>query len=158
MMYIDVDIEDALLESQEFNDCKDNICMTSSVRQGHESNDTYGILTVDVAETASLALLCVMKSTGPIDSNVAFLTVEPGCTLHGAASTDTAELEQAIKHGAVVAHVVFSLFPHVVVHIVRGHLLEKVDVLVGVKLGHLGKDCRLRALVTRDRLAMDSTG
>ena len=93
--------------------------------------------TVDVAETASLALLRVMQTASPVDSNVAFLAVETSSALHTTTCANTAELEEAIKHRTVVAHVVLALLPHEAVHVVGCDFLKKLDVLVGVELRHL---------------------
>lgn len=102
--------------------------------------------TIDIAETAGLALLGVMKSAGPIDGDVALLTVEAGSALHRTTSADATELKQAIKNRAIVANVVLSLLALIGLHVVGRHPPEKFDVLVGVELGHLIDDCRLRSL------------
>jgi len=52
-----------------------------------------GLHTIDVTETTGFALLCVMKTTSPIHSNVAFASVQSRSTFHTATSADTAELE-----------------------------------------------------------------
>jgi hypothetical protein len=88
----------------------------------------------------------VVKTTRPIDRNVALLAVEAGRTLHAAACADAAELEEAVKDWAVIADIVLGLLSHKGVHVVRRDLLEELDVLVGVKLRHLGRHSRLRAL------------
>lgn len=93
-------------------------------------------LTIDVAETTGFALLGVMESTSPVDCDVAFASVEARSALHAPTSRDTTELEEAIKDGAIVADVEFALLFHEGVHIVWRDLLEKVDILVGMKLGH----------------------
>ena len=102
--------------------------------------------TVDVAETTGLAFLGVMQTTGPVHSNVALAAVQPRRALHAAASADTAELEQSVKDGTVVADVVFALLFAEVVHVVWGDALQEIDVLVGVELGHLVLGCGLCAV------------
>lgn len=94
-------------------------------------------LTIDVAETTGLALLGVMESTSPVDCDVAFSSVEARSAFHAATSGDTTELEEAIKDGTIVADVELALLFHEGVHIVWSDLLEKVDILVRMKLGHL---------------------
>lgn len=96
----------------------------------------YDSLTIDVAETTGFALLGVMKSTSPVDRDVAFASVEARSTLHAATSGDTTELEEAIEDGAIVADVKLALLFHEGVHVVWRDLLEKVDILVRMKLGH----------------------
>ena len=93
-------------------------------------------LTIDVAEATGLALLGVMESTSPVDRDVAFASVEARSALHAATGGDTAELEEAIKDGTIVADIELALLFHEGVHIVGGDLLEKVDILVRMKLGH----------------------
>lgn len=78
-----------------------------------------------------------MKTTCPIDRNVAFATVEACSTLHTATSRDTTELEEAIKHRTIVTDIELALLFHKGIHVVWRHLLEKVDILVGMELGHL---------------------
>ena len=77
-----------------------------------------------------------MKTACPVDSDVAFASVEACRTLHAATSRDTTEFEESIKHRAIVADVELALLFHEGVHIVWRYLLEKVNVLVGMKLGH----------------------
>ena len=50
-------------------------------------------LTIYITKAASFALFGVMKTTGPIDGYVAFLSVEARGTLHTAACADATELE-----------------------------------------------------------------
>ena len=94
------------------------------------------VLTVDVAETTGFALLCVVETASPVDSDVAFSAVQSCGTLHAASSADTAELEQAVKDGTIVADIVFALLLAEVVHVVGSDALEEIDVFVGVELGH----------------------
>lgn len=103
--------------------------------------------TVDIAEAAGLALLCVVQAAGPVDGNVALAAVQASGALHGAAGADAAELEQAVEDRAVVADVVLALLAREVVHVVGRDLVQEVDVLVGVELRHLvlgGRLCALR--------------
>lgn len=87
-----------------------------------------------------------MKSTSPIDRDVALLTVQARCALHRATSADTAELEETIEDRTIVTNVVLCLLACVAVHVVGRDSPEEVNVLVGVELGHLVDDGRLRAL------------
>ncbi len=88
----------------------------------------------------------MVETTRPIHGNVTFVAVESRSTLHAATGADPTELEEAVENGAVVADVVLALLTHVGIHVVGRHLLEEVDVLVRVKLGHFCEDGRLRAL------------
>lgn len=103
-------------------------------------------LTIDIAEATCFTLLGVMQTTSPVDSNVAFAAVQAGCALHCATCADTAKLEQAVKHGTVIADVVFALLLSKVVHVVWRDLVQKVDVLVCVELRHLVLGGRFGAL------------
>lgn len=105
--------------------------------------------TVDIAEATGFALLGVVKTTGPVDSNVALLSVQSGSSLHAATSTDAAEFEEAVKYRAVITDVVFALLAHVAVHIVRGDFLEEVNIVVGVELCHFATSRWLGALLSR---------
>ena len=96
--------------------------------------------TVDVTEAASFAFLCVMQTTGPVDGNVALVTVQARGALHRAAGTDAAELEQTIENRTIVANVVFALLAHETVHVVGRNLLEELNVFICVKLCHFGSD------------------
>jgi hypothetical protein len=89
-----------------------------------------------------------MKSTGPVDGNVAFLPVEARGTLHTTACADTTELEQTIEYGTVITDVVLSLLPHIAIHVVGRDLLEEIDVVIGVELGHFASSRWLGALLT----------
>lgn len=106
------------------------------------------VLTIDIAETTGLRLLRVMKPASPVDRDVALLAIQASGTLHAAASADTTKLEETIKDRTVVAHVVLALLAHVVVHVIRGHLLKEVDVVVGMKLCHFAPSRWFRALLT----------
>ncbi len=103
-------------------------------------------LTVDVAEPAGLALLCVMQTSGPVDRDVTLATVETSGTLHAASCADAAELKQTVKDRTIVSDIVLPLLFRVVVHVVWRDSLEEVDVFVCVELGHFKLVCRLRTL------------
>ena len=81
-------------------------------------------LTIDVAEATCFALLCVVETASPVHGDVALAAVQPCGTLHAASSADTAELEQTVKDGTVVADVVPALL--------LGEVLEEADVERGV--------------------------
>lgn len=102
--------------------------------------------TIDITEPTSLALFSVVKSAGPIDGNVALLSVEASSALHRATSADAAELEQAVEDRTIVANVVLCLLALVGLHIVGRYPSKKFYVLVGVKLRHLIDDCGFRSL------------
>ena len=94
------------------------------------------MLTVDVAKATGLAFFGVVEAAGPIHSDVAFLSIQSGCSFHASTSADTTELEETIKDRTVIAHVEAALLFGMVLHVVWGYLLEKIDIFVGVKLGH----------------------
>lgn len=102
--------------------------------------------TIDVAESTSFAFLCVVQATCPVYSNIALLAIESCGSFHGTASADPAELKETVKDGTVITDIVLPLLAHEIVHVVRCDLLEEVDVLVGVELGHLGENARLCTL------------
>lgn len=79
--------------------------------------------TIDVAETASFALLGMVQTTSPIHRNVAFLSVQSSGAFHTAAGTDATELKEPVENRAVITDVVFALFAHVTVHIIRSDFL-----------------------------------
>jgi hypothetical protein len=93
-------------------------------------------LTVDIAETTCFTLFGVMKSSSPVDGNVAFAPVETSCSLHTATSANATEVKQSVEDWTIIANVIFALLLGEVVHVVWGDFLEEVDVLIGVKLGH----------------------
>lgn len=101
------------------------------------SYNIVAVHTVDVTESTGFTLLGVMQTAGPVDSNVALAAVQSCSTLHTATSADAAELEQAVEDWAIVADVVLALLFAEVVHVVGSDALQKIDVLVGVELGHL---------------------
>jgi len=93
-----------------------------------------------------------MKSSRPVDGDVAFAPVESSSSLHTATSADAAEIEQAIEDWAIVTNIVFALFLGEVIHVVRSNFLQEIDVLVGVKLGHFmpgGRFCALQKEVSK---------
>jgi len=103
-------------------------------------------LTIDVTETASLALLCVMQTARPVDGNVALLAIQTGRALHAATGADAAELEQAVEDWAIVTNVELGLLPVEGLNIVGGDFLKEFDVFVGVELAHFVLGGGLRAL------------
>lgn len=103
-------------------------------------------LTIHVAEATCLALLGVMKTSSPVDCDVAFATVQSSGAFHATTGTDTTKLEEPIKDRAIISDVVFSLLLGKRLHVVGSDLLEEVDILVGVELGHLMTGSRFCAL------------
>lgn len=79
----------------------------------------------------------MVKTTRPIDGNVALVAIQTGGPLHAAASADSAELEEPVKDRAIIADIVLALLSHKGVHVVRRDSLKKLDVLVGMELRHL---------------------
>ena len=96
-----------------------------------------------------------MKTSCPVDGNVAFASIQSRCTLHTSTSADSTELEQSVEDRTIVTNVVFPLLFGERIHVVWRYFLKKVDVLVGVELGHFmtgGGFCTLqRAMSQWDR-------
>lgn len=78
----------------------------------------------------------MMETAGPIHSDIALLSIQPGRSLHASACTDATEFEKAIEDGAIIPDVEPTLLSCVVLHIVWGDFLQKIHILVCVKLGH----------------------
>lgn len=78
----------------------------------------------------------MVKATSPVDGNIAFVAVQSCGAFHAATSADSAELEETVKHGAIVSNIVPALFLREVVHVVGCDLGQEVDVFVGMELGH----------------------
>lgn len=102
--------------------------------------------TIDITEAASLAFLCVMQASSPVDSNVALLAVQTGGSFHRATGADSTELEETVEDRTIVTNIVLGLLTHVTIHIVGCNSSEEIDILVGVELGHFIDDGGLRAL------------
>jgi hypothetical protein len=109
--------------------------MSEGLAGRHGENRTT-MLTIDVAKATSFTLLCVVQSACPVDSNVALASVQTRRSLHCSACADTAELEETVKDGTIVADVVLALLLCEVLHVVWGDFVEELDVLVGVELRH----------------------
>jgi len=92
--------------------------------------------TVDIAETTCFTLFGVMKTSSPVDGDIAFAPVEASCALHTATSADAAEIKQPVEDWTVITNIVFSLLLGEVVHVVRSDLLEEINILIRVELGH----------------------
>ncbi len=141
VMNIDVNVKNSLLEAQELDDAENNV-----YRKLAWVSKWIVELTVDVTEATCFTLLRVMKTASPIDSDVAFATVESSSALHTTTSTDSTEFEQPIEDWAIITNIVFALFLRKCVHVIRSDLLEKIYVLVGVELGHFVTGRRFRTL------------
>lgn len=94
-------------------------------------------LTVHVAETASLAFLCVVETASPVYSDITFVAVKSSGALHATSGTNTTEFEETVEHGAIITDIVLALFFCKRIHVIRGNLGEEVDVFVRMELGHL---------------------
>ena len=87
-----------------------------------------------------------MQTSGPINSHVAFLSVQPRCSLHTSSRADAAKLEEPIENGAVIPYIKAPLLFLVHLHVIGRHFAEKFDVLIRVKLSHFkagGRFCSL---------------
>lgn len=102
--------------------------------------------TINVTETRRFALLRMMQPTGPIDRDITLAAIQPRGALHTATCADAAKLKQAIEDGTVISHVVLALLATKLLHIIRGHALQEIDVLVSMELGHLVLGSGLRAV------------
>src|SRR5438034_7986856 len=102
--------------------------------------------TVNIAEATGFALLCMMEAPGPVDSNVAFITIKPSRPFHTTSCTDTAELKESIKDRTIIADVVPTLFLRIRVHIVGCDFCQEVDIFVRVELCHFKLARRFGAL------------
>ena len=65
----------------------------------------------------------MMKTSSPIDSNVALLPVETRSTLHTATSTDAAKFKETLEHRAIVSNVELGLLALESLHVLGGNAL-----------------------------------
>lgn len=107
------------------------------------------IRTIYVAKTTGFTLLRVMKTSSPVDSYIALLSIESSSAFHTAACTNAAELEEAVENRTIITDIELRLLPLEVIHILGANLLKEVDVLVCVELGHLESRRRFRSLDNR---------
>lgn len=145
MVDINVDVEDALLESKELNNAEDDVYYMSDTSQARRA---WIRLTINIAKTTCLALLGVVKTSSPVDGDVAFATVQTCSSLHATTRADAAELKESVEDRAVITNIVFSLLLGERVHVVWGDLLKEINVFVGMELGHLVTCSRFSALQT----------
>lgn len=147
VMHVNIDVQDALVEPQKLQDTQDDVWrggVSLLSRRGVATRlFALRVRTIDIAEAACLALLCVVQTASPIDSNVALLAVQSCSALHGATRADAAELEQTIEDRTIVADIELGLLTNVALHVLWADLLEKVDVFIGVELAHLESCGRL---------------
>jgi hypothetical protein len=116
MMNIDIKVQDSLMHSQKFQDSQYDV--------------------IDVAEPACPNFLSVVKSSGPVYGNIALLTIKTGSTFYTSTSADTTEIKQAVENRRIIANVKLGLLRTEVVHILWRDSLQKIDIVVGVELGH----------------------
>ena len=133
---INVDIEDALLVAEQFDDTKYNVCKNLASVSDHYLQRTGPEPTVHITETTSFTLLGVMETTSPIYRDIAFPSIESRSAFHGSTSTDSTELEQSVEYRTVVSDVVLALLLAEGIHVLRGDLVQEVDIFVCVELGH----------------------
>lgn len=147
---VDVDVEDALFEAEKFEDAEDDVWGGKSAKMGKKIKKPVVVTkvehTIDVAKATSLTFLRVVQPTCPIHSDITFVPVQTRSTFHAAAGTDTAELEEAVEDGTVVADIVLCLLAGEGVHVVRGDFCEELDVLVCMELSHFVSACRFCSL------------
>lgn len=98
-----------------------------------------------------------MQTSCPIDRIIAFAPIQTSGAFHATTRTDSAELEHAVEDGTIIANVIFALLFLIRLHVVWGDLLEEVDVLVCMELGHLMARRRLGSLWGVNRYSVDSS-
>lgn len=79
-----------------------------------------------------------MQSSRPIDDNVGSVVVQSGRSPDGSGGVEHAEFVEAVKNGAILAHVKSLELSGVVSHVVGRNDLEEVDVVVGMEASHGG--------------------
>jgi hypothetical protein len=128
-MYVDVDVEHARIYFQQFQYANDDI--------------------IDVAEARGLPLFGMMKTSGPVDGDVARVVVELHRSIDGGARVASAEVVEALEDGTVAALIeVIKTFRDA--WFVRGRdFLEKFDVFLGVEAVDISQD---KALVPTLRI------
>jgi len=143
---IDVDVEDALLVAEQFDDTKYNVCRNLASVSDHYFQRTGPEPTIHITETTSFTLLGVMETTSPIYRDIAFASIESRSAFHGSTSTDSTELEQPIKYGTIISDIVFALLLAEGIHVLGGDLVQEIDIFVCVELGHFVLGSWFRAL------------
>lgn len=78
----------------------------------------------------------MVETTGPVDRNVALVAIQTRGALHTPTGADAAKFKQTVKDGTIVSYVVFALFLGVLIHVIRRHLGQEIDIFVGMELGH----------------------
>lgn len=71
-MDINVDVKDALVVAEQFENTENNVWRNTQVSHGMRKAKSAGD-TIDIAESRGLRFLGVVQSTRPIDGNVAFV-------------------------------------------------------------------------------------
>mmetsp|Transcript_7849 Transcript_7849/g.19970 ORF Transcript_7849/g.19970 Transcript_7849/m.19970 type:complete len:228 (+) Transcript_7849:888-1571(+) len=92
---------------------------------------------VEVAEPAGLCPLGVVQPAGPVDGRVHQAVVQLHAAVNGGASVFAAEVEDALKDGAVLLQVEALQQVEVVIDVVRGDFAQEVDVVLRMELGDL---------------------
>lgn len=113
--------------------------------------------TVKVAKSGCFALFGVMKTTSPIDGDVALSAVQSSRSLHTSTTGDTAELKESIKHRTIISNVILSLLLGELIHIVGSNFGQEINVLVRVELTHLLLCCRFCTLAQGQRGAAEQS-
>ena len=68
------------------------------------------IHTIYITESTGFALLGVVKATGPVDRDIAFVAVQPSRAFHTPTGANAAELKQTIEHRTIIPDVILALF------------------------------------------------
>lgn len=145
MVNVDVDIEDSLIVAQELKNAQYNICDERPLVI-LLAGSRFDERTVDIAETASLALFGMMQTSSPIHCDIALLPVESCRALHTASCTDTAEFKKAVKYWTVITNIEAALLFLIRLHIVRRYFLEELNIFVSMELCHFDVGSRFGAL------------
>lgn len=113
-----------------------------------ENDDQVRVVrpTVNITETACFALFRMVETSGPVDGNVAFISVKTRSAFHAATGTNSAKLEKSVKDRTVITDVIPALLSCKPVHVVRRYFAQEVDVFVGMELRHFKFGGWFRAL------------
>ncbi|KAH3670936.1 hypothetical protein OGAPHI_000647 [Ogataea philodendri] len=89
MVHIGIDVQDTWMVSQKLDDSQNNV--------------------IDITKPRGLGFFSMVQTSGVIDGDIAFSSVESGGTFHGSSSRNTTVLKQTIKHRTVVSNVELGL-------------------------------------------------
>ncbi|KAJ8576738.1 hypothetical protein ON010_g2470 [Phytophthora cinnamomi] len=114
---VNIDVQDALVSLEQLQDAEHAV--------------------VHVAEAGGLRALAVVQATGVVDDDVSRSGIQFGGATDGSRRVELAELEEAVKDRAVLAHVEALQLAQILVHVVGRHKPQEVDVVVRVEAREL---------------------